>query len=94
MTNINLKIYLDFDFQLKFKKLCNKTASGCIEWIGSKRTDGYGRINYEGQTYYAHRLAYEFTNGIKLRTSDLLIHNCKNTSCVNTDHLKLFYNEL
>lgn len=87
MTNNNLKIYMDFDFWLKFQKLYQIKENGCWNWIGSKRVDGYARIYYDGQTYYAHRLSYEKDKGYKLKSDDLLVHSCKNNSCVNPEHL-------
>jgi hypothetical protein len=68
------------------------TSTGCLEWTG-KQDKGYGRFAYRmtpgSRPVYrqAHRVAYWLANG---SIDDRLIdHLCRNTVCVNPDHLEL-----
>lgn len=63
--------------------------SGCYEWVAAKDPLGYGRFTVgEGaKGKLAHRIVYEkfvgpITDGLTLD------HLCRNTSCVNPDHLE------
>ena len=59
------------------------TASGCHEWQGFVRKDGYGSIGRRK----VYRLAYEAVHGTipKGLTID---HLCRNKRCMNVDHLE------
>lgn len=62
-------------------------ATGCIDWI-AKATDGkYGSFNFEGKNWKAHRWAYEHLVEPVDPALDL-DHLCRNTLCVNPDHLE------
>lgn len=57
----------------------------CWGWLGYKGINKYGTFNpYYGKTVYAHRFAFEITNGIK---PEICMHTCDNPSCVNPNHL-------
>jgi len=61
--------------------------SGCWNWLGYLDKDGYGDFRYHGKRWRAHRLSFLF----KHRTIDntkQIDHTCRNTSCVNPDHLE------
>lgn len=62
-------------------------ADGCWEWKGSKFKQGYGRINFMGKYYTAHRMIYAVIFGEPDVNKDL-DHLCRNTSCVNPKHLE------
>lgn len=62
-------------------------SGDCWVWTGSKRRRGYGRINIEGKSVVAHRFAYELLVG-PIPDGLHLDHLCRNTSCVNPDHLE------
>lgn len=70
-----------------------KAADGCWIWHGQK--DGprarfrYGRFEFEGQTYMANRIVYELEHGPGSSSDLFVLHRCKNTLCVNPDHLYL-----
>lgn len=74
---------------LKERILSNiKTDSnGCWIWQLSKEKKGYGRMKVNYKTLMAHRVSYEAF--VKNIPEGLQIdHLCKNTSCVNPDHLE------
>lgn len=57
----------------------------CWYWTASSDR-GYGRFNVGGKAAYAHRVAYEFLVG-PIPEGAVLDHLCRNTLCVNPDHL-------
>lgn len=65
-----------------------KLSDGCWEWIGTKRNKGYGSFYIHGTFYVqAHRFCYELLSG-PIPAGLTLDHLCRNTSCVNPDHLE------
>lgn len=67
--------------------------SGCWEWAASL-TGGYGTIEYRRaevggsrRTVRAHRASYELAKG-PIPPGLCLDHLCRNTRCVNPDHLE------
>jgi hypothetical protein len=63
-------------------------APGCWLWIGAFRSDGYPVIKYNGKTYRANRVSFEYYNEYIDEELDVL-HDCSNKSCINPDHLYL-----
>lgn len=57
--------------------------SGCWLWIGPLNNKGYGTFNRK----YAHRVFYEQYKG-PIPNDLELDHLCRNTACVNPDHLE------
>lgn len=62
----------------------------CVEWAGYRDRNGYGK---EGRRVgrnqrYAHRAAWEDTNG-PIPAGMHVLHRCDNPPCVNLDHLWL-----
>lgn len=65
---------------------------GCVVWTGSTNGVGYGILvvspgDGSHRKLYAHRLAYERKNG-PIPDGLHLDHLCRNTLCVNPDHLE------
>jgi len=64
------------------------TVTGCWVWQHYKDRKGYGVIKRKGKNYQAHRHIYELHHG-KIQEGMQLDHLCRNTSCVNPDHLEV-----
>lgn len=64
------------------------TATGCIEWSGSRTGDGYGTVSINGQNHRAHRVALS-RRGVELHPDTMVLHSCDNPPCVNPDHLRV-----
>lgn len=60
----------------------------CWNWVGGK-SGSYGSFSFKGKAYYAHRFSYYATNNISHDELLTIDHLCKNTLCVNPDHLEL-----
>ena len=65
-----------------------KKTDNCWLWLGYKNLKGYGRMNEKRKTNYAHRFSYEIHKG-KIPKGLVIDHLCRNTSCVNPDHLEV-----
>lgn len=69
-----------------------KSDSGCWQWTGYIKPNGYGEIGFRSPKFgrskwYAHRLSYRIFNGEIPKGLDL-DHLCRNRSCVNPEHLE------
>lgn len=63
-------------------------ATGCWTWPGWRDQDGYGRLNFDGRRYYAHRLAWALAVGT-VPHGMFVLHRCDNPPCCNPGHLFL-----
>lgn len=68
------------------------TDSGCIEWQGTRDRCGYGKINIleygVRRCTGAHRAAWLAKRG-RIDGYLQIDHLCRNTLCVNVDHMEL-----
>ena len=64
------------------------TESGCLLWMRTPNTNGYGNLRVDGRTRSAHRFAWERVNG-PIPEGMHLDHLCWVRSCCNVDHLRL-----
>jgi hypothetical protein len=66
-------------------------TSTCWLWKGSKRPNGYGRLQVRGEvnkTFGVHRLSWELHNG-PIPSGLFVCHKCDVPLCVNPEHLFL-----
>lgn len=77
------RISIEYAF---WSKVVRAEENECLEWVGAK-THGYGILNRSGRSKRAHRVAYELLVG-KIPDGLVLDHLCRNTGCVNPDHLE------
>ncbi len=74
----------------RFFSKTRRDANGCLAWLGAKDKDGYGKFQLNGsgrQTHVrAHRFAFFLDRGHW--PSELALHICDNTSCVEASHLE------
>lgn len=66
-------------------------VTNCWNWQRYKDNKGYGVIKRRGKNYQAHRYVYEKNKGF-IPAGMMLDHKCRNTSCVNPDHLEIVNN--
>jgi len=70
-----------------WRKVLEDPDTGCWNWQGSIRPDGYPFLAVgQGQTY-AHRFSYRLLVAEPPEGLDL-DHLCRNRACVNPDHLE------
>lgn len=62
--------------------------TGCLLWLGSLATGGYGQIRLGRETWAAHRIAYFLEFG-SFDRSLCVCHRCDVTICINPEHLFL-----
>jgi len=96
LVNINNLLTPDLITKLRCRilsKIDMRRGNGvCWPWKGMIDKDGYGRFHMPkphkiGKQAYAHRLVYELLIGV-IPVGLVLDHTCKNTACVNPDHLE------
>lgn len=61
--------------------------NGCILWIGTIETNGYGRFMINKRRVTVHRWFYEQKKG-PVPAGLVLDHLCRTRNCVNLDHLE------
>jgi hypothetical protein len=54
----------------------------CLEWEGSRNSDGYGRFG----DMLAHRVSFFLSNGY-IFTGGQILHRCDNPRCIKAEHL-------
>lgn len=71
----------------RFWEKVDKTAA-CWLWNGYRDRNGYGQVRVNRRTLkYAHRVSFELCVG-PIPDGLVLDHLCRNTSCVNPEHLE------
>ena len=72
---------------LRFLKKVSVDEMGCWNWTAHTDKDGYGQLGVYGKTTQSHRFIYKYYHG-SIDPKLTIDHLCRNTSCVNTDHLE------
>jgi hypothetical protein len=70
----------------RFLEKVRRMPNGCLEWQGSRTTEGYGQFWYDGEVGYAHVFAYRRANGSP-KPGNYVLHSCDNPPCVDDLHL-------
>jgi hypothetical protein len=60
----------------------------CIDWPFGVMKEGYGRLDFRGREYLAHRLICEWAHGPVPEDKEQAAHSCGNRLCVNPHHLR------
>lgn len=82
---------LDARFWCKVDKkgpVSRRCGTRCWLWTAGKLPSGYGKFKVFGVEEYAHRVAWELSNGC-IPISLCVLHKCDNPSCVRHSHLFL-----
>lgn len=61
---------------------------GCWPWTGPVDRHGYGRVQMNGKSVGAYRVAWLLFRG-EIPSGLHVLHNCNNPNCCNPDHLRL-----
>lgn len=62
-------------------------STECWSWTGHVTNGGYGQVKVAGEMRLAHRAAYALWRG-PLTPSLTIDHLCRNTRCINPQHLE------
>lgn len=81
--------------EVLWSKIEKRKEDECWNWIGYKNEQGYGRVQINEFSYYAHRVIYAmvYPDTIEWRApknsteSGFILHTCDNPSCCNPKHL-------
>ena len=60
----------------------------CLEWMGHRNANGYGRLTFDKALILAHRLSYQLEVG-PIPDGLMIDHICHNPACVKPAHLRL-----
>lgn len=60
----------------------------CWLWQGGK-SGNYGSFSFRGQAHWPHRFSYFIMKDVEHNSTLAIDHLCRNTLCVNPDHLEL-----
>ena len=73
-------------------RIHKNSVTGCWLWRGCMHSK-YGKASINGESYLAHRLAYEAFTGKKIPEGMTIDHLCQNQRCVNPEHMEVVTQE-
>lgn len=71
----------------RFSSQVALSEQGCLEWLGTRQSNGYGSFYIDGSTVRAHRYSYSYAFG-PIPPNLEINHLCKNRRCVLPEHLE------
>lgn len=74
-------------FVAQFRARTKEERWGCVVWTGC-RNAGYGRVQVNGRSMVAHRVAWMINSDGEIPEGLVIDHLCYNKACVNPDHLE------
>lgn len=88
--------WLTDEEQVKFW-LQTRLRGECLEWVGHRTQEGYGRFSSKGlvafgRNHTAHHIAYELLVG-PIPEGLVVDHLCRNRACVSVHHLRATSNK-
>lgn len=63
-----------------------RRENGCLEYLGGKDKDGYGKVYYNGEHRRTHTVMYEEFVG-PIPQGCMICHTCDSTACGEPTHL-------
>lgn len=85
------KTEVSFDPLLQQRLACDSVTdpkTGCVLWMGSRNTGGYGQVRWRGPLLLVHRAAWIARHG-PVPPGLCVLHRCDVRPCLNPDHLFL-----
>lgn len=77
----------DYLAYMLYKKYKVNPETDCWQWSGHRDPNGYGRISYNRDSHYAHRLSY-MHHVEMIVPGQMILHSCDNPCCINPAHLR------
>lgn len=71
----------------KFLRHIVKQRNGCWSYNMARDKHGYSNCTINRDKYRAHRVCFTLFNG-QIKRGKVLDHICRNTYCINPDHLR------
>ena len=81
------KVILVCDLPQRLQSKISVDESGCWNWTGANKGNGYGNSWLNGKNQPAHRVVYQIAIG-NIKEGLDLDHLCRNRGCVNPAHLE------
>lgn len=69
-----------------WKRVDIGSVTACWNWMGGRKSTGYGSFMCEGKLWIAHRFAYQTGHG-SIPVGVVIRHTCDNRVCCNPSHL-------